>query len=259
MDIPTFSHSRIGAYEACPRKYAFRYVEKVAVAGEGIETFFGKCVHEALEELYQKAHAGSVLTEAGLIHFFDARWDAKWTADIRVIDRKSSPDEHRRACREFLAKYHRRYTPFTQHRLVATEQEINIDLDEAGQFQLVGYVDRIDEVSPGDFEIHDYKTSKRLPHQAAQDADQQLAIYEMGFRKLFPEANKVTLVWHFLRFDKQIRSQRTAAQLAAVRQDLLEAAKAIVTAMEQNRFPAQTSRLCDWCDYKLVCPAVIKF
>lgn len=256
MIMDMFSHSRIGAYESCPRKFAFRYVEEVPARGDSIEAFLGKRVHDALEDLYQKAHTGLVLTEADLLQSFDDLWNVGWSAEVRVAAQGLTPEYYQSACRQLLALYHRRHAPFTKNRLVATEQRIEIPLDEAGQYRLQGFVDRIDEVAPGIIEIHDYKTNNRLPTQADRDADRQLAIYELGARELYPETKEVTLVWHYLRFDREIRSHRTVDQLNAVRRELLRKVNTIVEAMQKGHFPTRTSRLCDWCDYQHCCPAM---
>ena len=43
--MPTFSHSRLNAYENCPMQYRLRYVDKVDVPRrESIEAFLGKRV-----------------------------------------------------------------------------------------------------------------------------------------------------------------------------------------------------------------------
>lgn len=51
---PLFSHSRIGTFETCPRKFSFAYVEKLPAVGQSVETFMGKRVHESLERLHQR-------------------------------------------------------------------------------------------------------------------------------------------------------------------------------------------------------------
>ena len=51
--MPSFSHSKIGAYEACKLRYKFTYIDKIKVEAEDtIETYFGSMVHYALEKLY---------------------------------------------------------------------------------------------------------------------------------------------------------------------------------------------------------------
>jgi hypothetical protein len=52
-------------------------------------------------------------------------------------------------------------------------------------------------------------------------------------------------VWHYLQFDREIRSRRTAGQLEELRASLLAKAKAIVAATERGDFPTRVSRLCN--------------
>jgi putative RecB family exonuclease len=62
----------------------------------------------------------------------------------------------------------------------------------------------------------------------------------------------VTLVWHYLAFDTEVRSRRTPEQLEALRTHVLERVRHIEA---QSAFPTRTSNLCDWCEYKRICPA----
>ena len=47
-----YSHSRLSNFESCPRRFRYRYIDKIVVEAEGIEAFVGKRVHEILERLY---------------------------------------------------------------------------------------------------------------------------------------------------------------------------------------------------------------
>jgi putative RecB family exonuclease len=118
-----------------------------------------------------------------------------------------------------------------------------------------GIIDRLGRTSAGVWQIHDYKTDKRLPTQADKDADPQLAYYEIGIRWMWPDIERVELIWHYLRFDQAICSTRTADQLAALRHETI----AVITDIESRGrdadcFPTKESRLCDYCEYQVVCP-----
>ena len=59
MAMPTFSNSRLSAYENCPMQYRLKYVDEVAVPPrESVEAYLGKRVHEALEFLYVRIGDG---------------------------------------------------------------------------------------------------------------------------------------------------------------------------------------------------------
>jgi hypothetical protein len=49
----SFSNSKIGTFETCPRQYKFEYIEKASVEKPiGVELFLGNAVHRVLEKLY---------------------------------------------------------------------------------------------------------------------------------------------------------------------------------------------------------------
>jgi putative RecB family exonuclease len=249
-----FSHSKIACFESCPRQYAFRYVDKLPVDTEGIEAFLGQRVHEALENLYRMVRGTRVLTEAELLADYEARWQREWHDKVRIVRKEFGADHHRELGRQMLSRYHRRYAPFNQAIIIATEARIQIDLDAEGKTQVQGYVDRIDKVADGRWEIHDYKTEGSLATQADKDADRQLALYEIGLRRMHPEIREVALVWHYLRFDEEIRSARTPGQLEALLAEIAGKIKAVEAAELNGDFPPHESALCDWCAFRAHCP-----
>jgi putative RecB family exonuclease len=80
---------------------------------------------------------------------------------------------------------------------------------EGTRYACKGVIDRLMLAPDGAFEIHDYKTGAGLPVQAELDKDRQLALYQIGVQKLWPEAREVRLVWHLAAFDMEMRSVRT--------------------------------------------------
>jgi len=83
------------------------------------------------------------------------------------------------------------------------------------------------------------------------DEDRQLALYSLWVRENFKDAQKVELVWHYLAFDRELRSERTPEQLEKLREETLQAVKNVISAKD---FPANESNLCNWCEYKNICP-----
>lgn len=46
--MPTYSHSRLSAFEDCPRRYHYQYIAKLPVEEEGIDGKRGEgvgCIH----------------------------------------------------------------------------------------------------------------------------------------------------------------------------------------------------------------------
>ena len=63
---------------------------------------------------------------------------------------------------------------------------------------------------------------------------------------------EVKLIWHFLNYNKKIVSKRTDQQLEELKLDILNLIGQI---KEEKEFPHNKSILCNWCEYKDICPA----
>jgi len=248
--MATFSHSRIDTFETCPKKYEFAYLLKVPRGPEGIEAFMGSRVHEALEWLYGQVRACRLPDEEDLVRRYLELWDAEWRVDVRVTRADRTADDYRAMGEKALRHYFRRYHPFDQGVTVGLEMKITLRLDE--DHEVIGYIDRLVKAADGVWEIHDYKAGGSLLTQDKADADRQLALYELAVRGMYPDAREVTLVWHYVAFDHEVRSCRSPEQLEDLRAQVLASVRHIEA---QTSFPTKTSSLCDWCDYKAICPA----
>lgn len=254
--MPLWSHSRILAFEQCPRRYAFRYLEKPDVETvESIEAFLGSRVHETLEQLYRDVRMTREVTESELLSEYERRWEKHYHDGVRIVRRRYTAGHYFAVGKRCLQDYFRRYHPFDQGRTLGLEERIVIDLDPDGEYRLQGYIDRVAQAADGHYEIHDYKTSNTLPGQDRMDADRQLALYQIGIERRFGDARRVDLVWHYLQFDRELRSQREPAELHQLRFDTIGAIHSIEDATRKNEFPTRESSLCDWCDFMSVCPA----
>jgi putative RecB family exonuclease len=256
MTMAIYSHSKIGCFETCPQKYKFQYVDKIRQEGfESVEAFLGSRVHETLEHLYKSLNSGQLLTEDETLMYYEAAWDSNWSEDVQIVEKGRKAEHYRKVGRQCVQDYYRHYQPFNQGRVLDTEKLLVIKLDAKGQYQMRGIVDRIDKVSDGVFEIHDYKTNRSLPSQEQKDQDRQLALYEIGLRDfLGGNVKKVALIWHFVRFDHEIRSFRTKKELEDLRKAMIAKIQQIESATERNDFPPCESNLCNWCEYRPLCP-----
>lgn len=248
--MSVFSHSRIESYETCPKKYEFAYLIKPPKGPDGVEAFMGSRAHDALEWLYGEVKACRVPGEEALAERFRVVWDAEWRDDVRIVRAGRTADDYRAIGEKALRDYYRRYHPFDQAVTVGLELRVTLPLDD--EHEIVGFIDRLDRVSDGVWEIHDYKTAAALMTQDKADANRQLALYELAVRRMYSDVREVTLVWHYLALDCEVRSTRSPEQLADLRAQVLDSVKHIEA---QRAFVARTSNLCDWCEYRPLCPA----
>ncbi|MEE2702503.1 MAG: PD-(D/E)XK nuclease family protein [Myxococcota bacterium] len=250
--MAVYSHSRLSSYENCPRQFEYRYVQKLETEREGIEAFVGKRVHEVLERLYHhlRRHARPPSLRQ-VLERFNKDWGILWHDKIEIVRKEFDTDHYQAQGRTCLENYYRSQYPFDQEETVAVEHTVQFPLDPAGRYRMRGIIDRIARTGPGAYEVHDYKTGRYLPPAARFETDRQLALYQIGLERAYPDVERVELVWHYLHFNRTIRSRRSPEQLDALQTQTMARIEEIETASE---YPAKPSRLCEWCDYRDVCP-----
>lgn len=252
-----WSHSRLESYRSCPRKFFYRYIQRVKLPEEpeSLAQFIGTRVHEAFEQLYGELRSGLRPTLDGILAAFRQRWDAEWHAAVMMPDERA-PEVHRAQAESWLGDYWHRHAPFGGARTIDIERRVMFPLDDAGRHTWIGFIDRLARAEDGTWQIHDYKTNRRLPTQQDKDADPQLAYYELGIRRMWPnDVQRVELTWHFVAFDTSITSTRTGEQLDGLRGEAIAAIEAIEALPRRaEAFPTHESRLCDYCEYQAVCP-----
>jgi putative RecB family exonuclease len=252
-----YSHSRLAIFGTCPRQYWFAYIERPDIeVPDTVEAFLGSRVHDALEALYRALLGGRRMSREELIQWYEAEWDRQWHEGVRIVRPDFRARDYCEVGRQCLAGYYDGHQPFNQDRTLALERMVQIDLDEAGKYRMRGIIDRLTQRTDGTYEIHDYKTANWLMTQGAADTDRQLALYQIGVQGMWDDVRSVDLVWHFLRFGKEIRSRRSPEQLEALKAQSIAVIDDIESrGKEVNNFPTQSSSLCDWCDYRELCPA----
>jgi putative RecB family exonuclease len=245
-----FSPSKLSTYEECPRRYQYRYVDKIKREGQSVEASSAPAsiplrsstgAHARQERSVEETTAG-----------FERAWEAGWSTAVKIRDERFTKDDWRKVGRDCIALYYKENQPFDRDRTVEVEKRIGFPLSAAGEeCRIEGFIDRLALGSDGAFEIHDYKTGRSLPAQADVDADRQLAVYDAAVRFAWPDTKAVRLVWHYVRHGKTLVSTRTPAQLEALKAEI---AALIERIRRDHEFAPQKSALCDWCEYRDICP-----
>jgi len=249
--MPVYSHSQLSTYEECPLKYKLCYLDGIKRDTEGVEGFLGNMVHETLKKCYDDVKLTKVSTLDELLACYHSLWQKNWHDDIVITKKELTPEHYHNLGRRMLETYYQRHAPFDKDVTIGTEMRIRFSLDDGGKYRLQGLIDRLSRTPDGVHHINDYKTSAHLPGQEDVDNDRQLALYQIGVQRKWPDIKEVRLVWHYLAFDRELVSARSADKLAELAQDTIRLIDEIESAEE---FPPQESALCDWCEYPDLCP-----
>ena len=244
-----FSHSSLSTYEQCPAKYKFSYLDGITKPYEGIESFVGRRVHEALQFIYNEVTSGQLPFFDAVAEFYSKCWGNKFHDGVKIIKKRFSFDHYFSIGRDCLRRYYRRHKPFNQP-VKETDYSIVFKLDENDDFKMKGILDRLDNLGDGRWEIHDYKTSNRLMSKAEADKNRQLALYQIGIQKEFEKVESMELVWHFLQQGKEVRSERTGTQLEKLKKQIRKQVNEIRELSSKGGLfrPVETP-LCNWCFY----------
>lgn len=235
------SFSRVDTYERCPLQFRFRYVDKVPSTPSPALSW-GSSIHAALEAWWDRKLPDpppvDVLHQALYDH-----WDDSGFADMAREEKLVWYSHARDVLTRHHEMYSRSYLP-----AVACEQWFELDLGD--DIAVRGSIDHVARTPEGGLGIVDWKTNKRARTRADVASSLQLAIYALATRELWGREPqwvaldfvvpglRVTVDRDDIDVDGAVRRLRTTAQ--RIRAEL---------------FDPDPSPLCNWCDYRGLCPA----
>ncbi len=242
-----YSNTRLSLFENCKFAYNLHYNEGYDSPYETIESFLGSRVHETLEKLYTDLQNDKMDTLEELIQFYNEQWDEKWHDGIVNTSRYDDFAHHDDGiiC---ISQYYDRFYPFDQLCIAGLETDDELKLPDGNTWSI-----RIDKFAfkNGLFYVCDYKTGSRMKTQYDADTDRQLAMYAAWVKERYGRDKPVKLVWHMLKFDKDVESERNNMELTRQIDSVVNEIHEIETCTE---WPPQPSALCNWCVYRHKCP-----
>ncbi len=246
------SPSRAADFMQCPLLYRFRVIDRLP-SPPSAAAARGTLVHAVLERLFDLpalertplAAAGLVAPEwqrlveaepelASLLEADDDVTQESWFADaVRLVD-----------------------TWFTLEdptRLEPAERELYVEAQVDG-LTLRGYVDRLDVAPNGAVRVVDYKTGRSPSEHFEGKALFQMKFYALVLwrtRGVVPQMLQLV----YLGNRELMRYSPDEADLVATERKIKAIWLAIERAATTGDWRPRTSRLCDWCDHKAICPA----
>ena len=247
LDRP-FSLAKLSTFRKCPKRFWYRYVKAEKGRFKTVEAFLGEIVHMSLAWLYGTPKEASSVTKMDLVSHFLETWERKVSPDVRIIRTGDSLEHQRARGVHMLDQYFERI--YLKDRRRTLEIEYKFELVLKKKYKLTGRVDRTAIDADGDIYVIDYKTSKRGAKGLDEDSDLQLDAYAL-WALLKSGVDRV-----FTRFE--LLQDATKYTLVLKRREANSVVNELVARIEEVRketvFPARPSPLCDWCEYREICP-----
>ena len=244
-----YSYTKIGNFKKCRCKYKLQYIDQIKVdRTRSIDTYMGSMVHETLEKLYRDKSFCKTDTLDELLEYYEQIWKENYDDTITIAKKEYTADNYRELGRQCIADYYRSHEPFEEMKIIGLETEDILVLPNGRTYSI-----RIDKLGckGSEYFVCDYKTNKDLKTKDEADTDRQLAMYSVWVRENYPDATGVLLIWHMLRFDKDVTSERTEEQLDALVDQVVKDIEEIESCTDWS--PNVTS-LCDYCEFRNHCP-----
>jgi putative RecB family exonuclease len=236
------SVSRVNTYKQCPRKYYYTYKEKMP-RKHWPHFDLGSLVHGALEffhenfknDTQERPNLKRLMTES-----------FKKQREVMVKDGTVFSKETLFEAKDMLVGYIKR---IAEHgigsEILFIEKDFTIKLQD--EYAIHGFIDRIDIDNDGIYHIKDYKTNKNMKYMTPF----QLQVYGISLLETFPDVEKFRGSYIMMRFEGTYKSYEFN------KEDVIKAKKKLIdygdSITEEERWPLKPSRLCDWCDFNVVC------
>lgn len=241
------SYSQLQTFDVCPLHYKLRYIMKLPFAPSAALSF-GISMHASLSSLYQHGFGKKPITDETIKKIIDQTW-------LSEGYESRSYEKMRRQNAEDLLKEYMRINKDEKHLPEFTELPFQFYL---GAVKVLGRLDRIDKISKDKIEIIDYKTGENLPDQKKLDNDLQLTLYALAASNLRNpifqvKPENIALTLYYIEKNKKFTTTRTQEQLEDAKEKIIEKVEEI----SLSDFRCSGSRLCQNCEYKMLCSGSI--
>jgi putative RecB family exonuclease len=247
IGLTSLSPSRASDFKVCPQLFRFRAIDKL----ERPPTVYqarGTTAHLALQRLFDEP--GPQRTPQRLYDLFREAWLELKPAEFP--DLFDTQEDERAWGIESLTVLANYFGVEDPAQLEPLDRELDMT-EELGDLTIRGILDRMED-GPHGLTITDYKTGKAPPERYAIPAFFALKIYALLIRQRLGQTPS-TLKLIYLNGPTVYEIPVTDPQLDAMERQLQALWTAIDRAISEDNFPPRPGRLCDWCQYRDICPA----
>lgn len=267
--MASYSFSQVGLYNQCPKKYQFRYLDKVETEFvSSPDLILWTCVHGALEWLYKQINIFIIPSQNEVLAKFHELWDEwiknAWNELMYKWDQTA--DDYIRRWEHYIKSYYDKYSPFEWIKVIWTELQLTFQLKEDWEAEwrpFRWFVDRLDKEWEDTFVINDYKTNIYLPPEQKEDYREQLTLYALWVKEKYGiYLKKIKAKLHYLHFDICDEWEVTDELIAPIKEKYEKTIDEIENKKEQydhnpndkNIFPTKANSFCQYCEFSSLCP-----
>jgi putative RecB family exonuclease len=252
--VTALSPSRAADFKQCPLLYRFRVIDRLP-APPSPAAARGTLVHAVLERLFDLPAADR--TPQAAAELVAPEWarlleQEPELAQVLACDEQGSEDTAAWFA-QAVALIRKWFTLEDPTALEPAEREFYVETELDG-LTLRGYVDRLDVAPDGAIRVVDYKTGRSPSELFERGSLFQLRFYALVLWRLRGVVPRM-LQLVYLGDGEVIRYQPDAADLLATERNIKALWAAIERAADTGDWRPRTSRLCEWCEHRDLCPA----
>ncbi|HET7477295.1 MAG TPA: PD-(D/E)XK nuclease family protein [Dermatophilaceae bacterium] len=250
--VAALSPSRAADFMQCPLLYRFRVVDRLPTRPSPAAAR-GTLVHAVLERLFDLPAASRTVAEAERL--VGPQWQLLVEAEPELAELVDGQDPEALDrwfgdARRLLRTWFELEDPT---RLEPAERELYVETEVDG-LTLRGYVDRLDVAADGALRVVDYKTGRAPAPLFEAKALFQMKFYALVIWRMRGSIPKL-LQLIYLGSGEIVRYEPEELDVLATERKLKALWQAIERAATNGDWRPSTSRLCEWCDHRDICPA----
>ncbi|MEU9833769.1 RecB family exonuclease [Streptosporangium sp. NPDC048047] len=249
--IGALSPSRAGDFMTCPLLYRFRVVDRLPEPPSPAAVR-GTVVHSVLERLYDLPAPGR--TVAAALDLLEPQWRRLLEEEPAYEGMFSGERERTEWLAGARAMLERYFTLEDPTCLEPAERELYVEAVLESGLMLRGYIDRLDVAPTGEVRVVDYKTGSAPGPAFEAKALFQMKFYALTLWRLHGSVPRLLQLMYLGGEGEVLRYAPDEADLLATERKVRALWAAIERALETGEWRPRPSRLCDWCNYRELCP-----
>ena len=256
-DLPRFSYSRLDVYKNCPRNYWYKYIEKKRTEDTTLTLELGGLLHKVLE---LKGKMVVAQQKIDYDYLLDVLQNGCEDEDGKIPGvgelRKRYFEEWFVADNASGMTYEEKIKLFIDTlKDDMTENgkwqpqylELNFEFVYNNKVQIIGFIDRVDMNSNGEYRAVDYKSSKKIYPDNKLATSLQFGVYALAILNQFGKLPVES------QYDFIVLGEKQYALTKGWEKRLIKTLdrvfEQIETCAASGVFPPKGSALCHWCDY----------